>query len=205
MAGYQHLAESLPPTVQVLTEHGLWVACVLATLQHSIYASVFFVPAAAHFLSRNHSAFVCFAYVLKMSTVVSMLAGVLNNHGWPMTETPPPLCGIAAFLLVYGCSLNIHVHSVLGTTGIYYGYELGLIKEGSFKKFTDYPYSIMSHPQYIGAALQILGGVALWGFKNDLTSRIDVLAAGFYMCILYLITVQIEKRPSALKLASNKR
>ena len=185
------------PLIKVIAEHGLWIACVLATLQHSIYASVFFVPSAARFLSKNHSTFVPFCYALKISTVVAMLSGAVANHGLPCTYTN--LCGLGWFLVVYGCSLNIHVHAILGTTGIYYGYELGLITKEQFKVFTEYPYNLFNHPQYLGASLQIIGGVAMWGFNSDATSRIDVLAAGLYMVALYLITIQIEKLPSSMR------
>ena len=187
-------AVSLPPLAcAFLSSYGLPVACLLATLQHVTYGSVWFVPGAAGVLSRNHSRFVAWSYTNKITTVFFMLAGALVKHGVP-THAHQGMAGLAAFLLVYGCSLNVQVHHLLGVKGIYYGNELGLIKKKDIKWIDGYPYNVMSHPQYIGASLQILGGVALWGFESDLTvgSRYDVVITGLYMCFLYLVTSQIE-------------
>ena len=84
------------------------------------------------------------------------------------------------------------VHLLLGTTAIYYGQELGLLK--SIKWITCYPYSTFDHPQYLGAVLQLFGGACLYGFEKDLSHRADIVAAASYMCALYLCTIQVEKR-----------
>ena len=165
-------------------------ACGLATLQHGVYASPFFNPAAAKALARNHSRFITWAYFNKVLTVLVLLGGAYHI-GSP--TAPDFLYGVAIFLGAFGFYLNWMVHVLLGTKGIYYGYELGLIKPGELKWTDAFPYSAMNHPQYTGASLQIISGAILWGVKSDFSLRHDVLAVCVYMVSLYIVTTHIEK------------
>lgn len=169
---------------------GVLLSCVLATLQHSIYASVFYSKTVVQVLRGNHTAFIAFAYALKIITVVVMSVGAYSKYGLP--DTTSPLFSVGLALIAYGCHLNFMVHVLLGTTAIYYGQELGLLKE--IKWITAYPYNTFNHPQYLGAALQLVGAVCLCGFEKDLTHRADIVGAGAYMCALYALTIQVEKR-----------
>jgi methylene-fatty-acyl-phospholipid synthase len=175
------------------------IACLLATLQHTIYASVFLSRTSARFISSNHGAFVPFCYFLKILTVVFLALGAWSQYGPPVfATTHTSILIAAAFFLVYGCHLNIMVHHLLGTTGIYYGVELGFIDPKKIVWVTGYPYSLISHPQYVGASMQLIGGALMWGFDASLNVRVDIFAAAVYMSALYLVTIQIEKLPSAL-------
>ena len=46
--------------------------------------------------------------------------------------------------------------------------------------------------------MQLIGGALLWGFDASFNVRADIFAAAVYMSALYLVTIQIEKLPSAL-------
>lgn len=174
-------------------------ACLLATLQHTIYASVFLSRTAAQFISSNQPAFVPFCYFHKILTVIFLALGAWSQYGPPVFATTHTSILVAAtFFLAYGCHLNVMVHHLLGTTGIYYGVELGLIDPKKIVWVTGYPYSLISHPQYVGAAMQLIGGALLWGFDVSFNVRADIFAAAVYMSALYLVTIQIEKLPSAL-------
>lgn len=166
------------------------LACVLATLQHCIYASVFYSKSVVSVLRANHSGFIAFAYALKIMTVIVMSMGAYSKYGLP--DASAPLFSVGLAFIAYGCHLNFMVHVLLGTTAIYYGQELGLLR--SIKWITAYPYNTFDHPQYLGAALQLIGAVFLYGFEKDLSHRADIVAAGAYMCALYAITIQVEKR-----------
>lgn len=94
-------------------ESGLLISCLLATMQHLMYASVFYIPASAKFISSNHNSFIAFAYLLKITTVIFMAGGAITRYGLP--DLSSPVFGIALCLLAYGCHLNIMVHTLLGT------------------------------------------------------------------------------------------
>lgn len=39
----------------------------------------------------------------------------------------------------------------------------------------------------------------LFGFEPNMNQRVDIMYTCAYMCCLYVVTIQVEKRQSALK------
>jgi methylene-fatty-acyl-phospholipid synthase len=81
--------------------------------------------------------------------------------------------------------LNVAVYRRLGDNGVYYGTKLG--KKVAWK--TGFPFSVIRHPQYVGAVLTIGGFVALvWGQAPN-----GVITLGAYWALLYCITALQEQ------------
>jgi methylene-fatty-acyl-phospholipid synthase len=76
----------------------------------------------------------------------------LHDGGWP---SPGPLApGIGAAAMIVGQTLNAAVFYRLGRVGVFYGDRLGY----TVPRTTAFPFSLLRHPQYVGAVLTI------WGF-----------------------------------------
>lgn len=171
----------------------LGILIAFVTLQHTVYATIFFFQDVRTVVRRNHSTFVFLAYVLKNATVALGVLHSFAKYGFNTNDNVSiKLWGVG--LLLFGAQLNFLSIHLLGNKGIYYGYELGLIKPSEFKLVTAYPYSIFPHPQYLGAVLQILAICCFFGIEANMAMRKDVLGIAVYMITLYAITIQIEKR-----------
>jgi len=183
------------------------------TLQHTIYATIFFFKDVRSVVSRNHGSFVMFAYLLKNATVALGVLHSIAKYGFSMNENVSiKLFGV--FLTLFGAQLNFLSIHLLGNKGIYYGYELGLIKPSEFKLVTAYPYNIFPHPQYLGAVLQIFACFCFFGIDGEgaqMSLRKEVAGIVVYMVTLYAITIQIEKKkipsiePVDVKLSDKKK
>ncbi len=81
--------------------------------------------------------------------------------------------------------LNIAVYRQLSTNGVYYGTRLG--KKVAWK--TGFPFSVVRHPQYVGAVLTIWGFVTLvWGQAPP-----GLVTLAVYWTLLYVITALHEQ------------
>lgn len=81
--------------------------------------------------------------------------------------------------------LNISVYQTLSSNGVYYGTKFGK-KVVWVRKF---PFSVVSHPQYIGVVLTIWGVTSL--LLNQSPPGLVTLAA--YWTLLYAITAMWEQ------------
>ncbi|CAK0786537.1 hypothetical protein CVIRNUC_009750 [Coccomyxa viridis] len=134
------------------------------TAPHLLYAFVWFLPALwRQVFSKPVRAFQTSATVLKVLQVVILLRwySVKSQHeglkGLNLMKVPMGQWG-AFFLCVFlGQVLNIAVYRVLGEKGVYYGSRLG--KKVAWHK--EFPFNLVSHPQYVGAVLTITGFSAL--------------------------------------------
>lgn len=91
---------------------------------------------------------------VRMAQVSSLLkllqiAAVASQSVW---RTPPWYC-LAA--IITGQFLNLRVYQLLGTTGVYYGSRFGAAPRVPW--VTAFPFSVVKHPQYVGAILTLLG------------------------------------------------
>ncbi|KAJ3113968.1 hypothetical protein HK100_001835 [Physocladia obscura] len=169
-------------------------AVLCATAQHSLYASVFYSLRMRILLATHHSAFINFAYSLRLVTILFGVAHVFTKYGFPNLSNlaSVPFYGLGLIVFAFGFHLNHVVYQKLDLTMMYYGAELGVKK--LTKWITEYPYSTFSHPQYIGCVLQLVGAAMTTGFDSEYVPRWDILIAVAYMSSLYYVTVQVEKR-----------
>eukprot|EP00962_Isochrysis_galbana_P002827 scaffold781_cov123-Isochrysis_galbana.AAC.5 len=71
--------------------------------------------------------------------------------------------------LLAGQGLNIAIYRAIGKSGVYYGYRLG----EEVPWVTGFPFSVMSHPQYSGVCLSVIG-------MNAFVATSTHLAAGWF-------------------------
>ncbi|KAJ3020194.1 UNVERIFIED_CONTAM: hypothetical protein HDU68_010307 [Siphonaria sp. JEL0065] len=168
----------------------LGASAVCATAQHGIYASVYLVRDVRIFLAKNHTGFIVFAYALKLLTLA--LYGLYIEQAYGFDVAVNAFTIIGSLLFSYGFYLNYIVHTLLGTKGIYYGYELGIVPPG--KRITCFPYSVHTDPQYLGCMMQLVGSAFVFGvdpFTFAFRPELWLIAA--YFCGLYFFTIEIEK------------
>jgi len=77
------------------------------------------------------------------------------GSGSPFPTDPNPLAlALGGTLILAGQFLNLSVFYRLGSTGVFYGNQFGYEIEWC----KEFPFSLLDHPQYVGALLSI------WGF-----------------------------------------
>jgi methylene-fatty-acyl-phospholipid synthase len=91
-------------------------------------------------------------------------------------------------LLIVGQVLNWSVFYRLGRVGVFYGDRLGY--EVPWR--SDFPFSVLSHPQYVGAVLSIWGFFVVMRFPHDDWSLLPILETVYYV----VGTVIEERRPA---------
>jgi len=79
---------------------------------------------------------------------------VVFSHSWlPLPTAPLPTLVAGVGLLLVGQALNAAVFRRLGRTAVFFGGELG----HPVPRVTAFPFSLLPHPQYLGAVLSIWG------------------------------------------------
>ena len=81
-------------------------------------------------------------------------------------------------------ALNLGIYRAIGLDGVYYGSRLGR----KVPWCTGFPFSIVSHPQYVGSCMTVVAfAILLW------TQGVPGLATvTLYWCCLYAITALQE-------------
>jgi len=85
-------------------------------------------------------------------------------------------------LMLVGQYLNYSVFRRLGRIGVFYGNRFG----HEVPWCTDFPFSVLAHPQYVGAVLSIWGFFLLVGFPQDEWFVLPTLETVFYAAGAYL-------------------
>ena len=98
-----------------------------------------------------------------------------NELMWPAFAT-----GVS--LMVVGQALNFSVFYRLGNVGVFYGNRFGY----DVPWCTEFPFSIMEHPQYIGALLSIWGLFVALQFPRSDWYAIPMLETAYYALGAYL-------------------
>lgn len=140
----------------------LLVPAVLLALERAAYAWIYRQPAAFVALCARvelrdpidalQRLFMVFK-LLQLAVFVAWCWQFGSETGWPSNwAAPAGWLGLA--LIGVGQTLNVAVFLRLGRTGVFYGNRLGRKVEWS----SDFPFSLLDHPQYVGAVLSI------WGF-----------------------------------------
>ncbi len=84
---------------------------------------------------------------------------------------------IGGVLIVAGQLLNGSVFYRLGSAGVFYGNILG----HEVPWCRDFPFSVLSHPQYVGTVLSIWGFFLAVRFPNDAWSLLPALETVYYI------------------------
>ena len=80
----------------------------------------------------------------------------------PLPVAPLPVLLLGAIVLICGQVLNFSVFRTLGKTGVFYGNRFGHAVE--WKR--GFPFSLVSHPQYVGTLLSIWGFFAIMRYPE---------------------------------------
>jgi methylene-fatty-acyl-phospholipid synthase len=115
--------------------------------------------------------------VCKLIQGVTFAAWIyLHNAGswWPPGGWVPITIGTAA--IVTGQVLNLGVFLRLGTTGVFYGSRFGY----DVRWCRGFPFSIVSHPQYVGTVLSIWGLFLITRFPHPDWYLLPALETAYY-------------------------
>jgi methylene-fatty-acyl-phospholipid synthase len=84
--------------------------------------------------------------------------------------------GIGSALILIGQVLNVAVFFRLGAVGVFYGDRLGY----EVPWCRDFPFSVLAHPQYVGAVLSIWGFFVAMRFPADDWILLPALETVYY-------------------------
>ena len=97
-----------------------------------------------------------YAHVLKVIQFVSI--GMCTDWNKIQATAMNPLYAVPAVaFLLFGQHLNARVYELLGVDGVYYGYRFG--KHIPWR--TEWPYSHVRDPQYLGSACTVVGALLM--------------------------------------------
>lgn len=101
---------------------------------------------------------------------------------WPTAPTPVLAAGLAALLA--GQVLNAAVFWRLGREGVFYGTRFGRKIEWQ----TGFPFSILPHPQYLGALVSVWAFMLIMRFPHPDWSVLPLL-----MTVYYVLGARVER------------
>ncbi|MFO0775701.1 MAG: methyltransferase [Nitrospiraceae bacterium] len=90
--------------------------------------------------------------------------------------------GLGGALIAVGQMLNLGVFVQLGKIGVFYGNKLGYHVPWCER----FPFTVIRHPQYVGAVLTIWGFFMTTRFPYDDWFVLPVLQTGYYVAGAYL-------------------
>jgi methylene-fatty-acyl-phospholipid synthase len=103
----------------------------------------------------------------------------IDRHGGgdlrPLDAGWPPLAA-GAILIVAGQLLNVGVFFRLGRAGVFYGRSLG----HDVPRCSAFPFSVFSHPQYVGTVLSIWGLFLITRFPQRDWLVLPALETAYY-------------------------
>lgn len=94
---------------------------------------------------------------------------------WPTAPLPAMLLGL--LLIAFGQVLNLGVMIRLGSEGVFYGNRFGR----SVTWQTGFPFSLVAHPQYVGALMSIWGFMLAMRFPNTDWVVLPLVSSLYYM------------------------
>ncbi len=118
----------------------------------------------------------------------------VHGHGSVSpTIRDAPAFAVAAVAIVIGQALNWSVFYRLGWIGAFFGDRLGHDVPWS----REFPFSLLSHPQYVGTVLTIWGFFAIMRFPRDDWLTLPVLETVYYVLGGYLESSAPTRPPPA--------
>lgn len=101
----------------------------------------------------------------------------------PLPTAPPVAIVAGLALMVAGQVLSTLVFRRLGGTGVFFGAELGYGNQ----RAEGFPFSLVPHPQYVGAVLSVWGFFLIMRYPNP-----DWLALPLLETTLYVVGAHLE-------------
>lgn len=101
---------------------------------------------------------------------------------WP--SAPVEIIGIGVLLILSGQILNLSVMFKLGSEGVFYGNRFGRRIEWQ----TGFPFSLLPHPQYLGALMSVWGFMLLMRFPNP-----DWIVLPLISTLYYALGARLER------------
>ena len=163
----------------------LGVAAALLSVERLTYIAVWSRPARFQDVCRRLGSPVD---VLASLFVVFKLVQVSVFVGWCLVHgggrllpegRSVAILSLAAGLLLAGQTLNVSVFKALGRIGVFYGSRFGYYVPWRFT----FPFSLVAHPQYVGALLTIWGFFVLTRYPAPDWPVLPVLETLFYASI----------------------
>lgn len=102
---------------------------------------------------------------------------------WPTAPLPAMLSGLA--LIGFGQVLNFGVMIRLGNEGVFYGNRFG--RNVAWQ--TGFPFSLVAHPQYVGALMSVWGFMLAMRFPNT-----DWIILPLVSTVYYALGARLESR-----------
>jgi len=99
-----------------------------------------------------------------------------------LARNDPFVMGLAAALAVAGQILVVATFYRLGRAGVFFGEQLGI----AVGRCREFPFSLLSHPQYVGTLLTIWGGFLLVRFPHDDWYALPILETIYYLAAMWL-------------------
>ena len=118
-----------------------------------------------------------FFYGFKLIQIGVFVAWCLahgNGAPWPRDPGVAAVVGVAA--IAFGQTLNLAVFHRLGRIGVFYGNRLGY----HLPWVDGFPFSLVRHPQYVGAVLSIWGFFLVTRFPHEDWVVLPLLETAYY-------------------------
>jgi methylene-fatty-acyl-phospholipid synthase len=177
-------------------------AAALLAIERIGYAWIWHRPGAFRDLCRREgfgdpvdvlAGFFCACKVLQACVFVAWCIYFGSRTGWPDNWiTPAGWLGAAS--IVAGQILNASVFLRLGRVGVFYGNRLGHRTEWH----DGFPFSLLDHPQYVGAVLTIWGFFLLVRHPHE-----DWLALPLLETVYYALGALAERMPQTAAAAAD--
>lgn len=124
----------------------------------------------------NVLAGLCVVFKVLQLTVFFVWCSIATNLHPPHAWRDHGAVVAGAILIVTGQLLNLRVFQLLGRTGVFYGDRFGV----QLPWRTDFPFSIMRHPQYVGACMSVWGFFLVMRFPYDDWYVLPILETAYY-------------------------
>jgi methylene-fatty-acyl-phospholipid synthase len=127
-------------------------------------------------------------FVLFKIIQVAVLVGWCIRFGqsWvPVPQAPWGVFVLGVLVLAFGQVLNFSVMARLGNEGVFYGNRFG--RPVAWQ--TGFPFSLLPHPQYLGAALSVWGFMLVMRFPQP-----DWAVLPSILTIYYVLGARLESR-----------
>ena len=121
----------------------------------------------------------------------------LHAGGLPIPAHADPLIvGLAGALVLIGQVLVAATFYRLGRIGVFFGEQLGYL----IPRYRKFPFSVLSHPQYVGTVLTIWGAFLLLRFPHDDWFALPLLETVYYVAGAWLEVPRVSRmRRAALR------
>lgn len=140
------------------------------------------VPSASDPVRALRSLFYLFK-AIQISVLVGWCVW-FGDDGFPVPTAPAGVVLVGILLIAAGQVLNAGVMYRLGTEGVFYGNRFGREIEWQ----TGFPFSLLPHPQYLGALMSVWGFLLAMRFPNA-----DWIVLPLISTLYYALGARLER------------